>query len=1336
MPHICLDSYWESVTSAHAPHDPRLSEPENLAYLIYTSGTTGRPKGVMLEHRGLVNLISCQAPAYQIGPGKRVLQFASPGFDAAVAEIFTTLCSGGTLVLAQKEILTSPPDLTRFLRERRIQNVTLPPSLLALLPGDDLPGLEVIISAGEALPLEIANRWVQGRTLINGYGPTEGTVASAWYITDQPIVGLQHVPIGASIANVRAYVLDENLQPVPEGIPGELYIGGNGLARGYRNRPDLTREKFIPNPFTVGERLYRTGDLVRWLPDGNLDFLGRVDFQVKLRGFRIELEEIESVLCRHSCVTQAAVTVLERKGGQSLAAYVVAADPANPPAPGDLHAFLKTQLPEYMLPATYTVLDAFPLSTSGKIDRKHLPEPEGGLQLVDDGASSSPRTPTEQLLAETWASLLHLPRVSRKTNFFDAGGHSLLAMRVAARVHEVFQINMPIRVLFEQPVLEDFAAHIDQILSGSASLAADPICAAPLEEDIPLSFQQQRLWFLDQLEPGNCSYNLPAAVRLRGKLDIDALQRSLQAVINRHAALRTNFTAVEGRPVQVIQPGRTLELPEFDLTGLLVDEREAVATRMALENNNRPFDLSSDLLLRAAVYRLDDEEAVLALTLHHIAADGWSLGVLVREVAAFYTDPDRAREILPPLPVQYPDFARWQRERLQGEALDHQMDYWKQRLSGIPPLLELPTDRPRPSVQSYHGGLYHFIIDEEKTRLLRKFCSQEKVTLYMLLLSVYQVLLYRYSGQEDIAVGTVIANRTRPEIENLIGFFVNTLVLRADLRGDLSGGITFRDLLKRTRKICLEAFTHQDLPFELLVDAFDTERNMSHSPLFQVAFDMQTTADHLPSMAGLEVSPLPLHNGTTAYDLLLSITDRGSDLRGSLEYSSDLFDPSTTQRMIDHFMTLLEAVLVEPNRPAAHLPMLTGSEPSRLLTEWNASDHDFPRESCAHQLFEKWVQTQPGAPALIFQDQQMTYGELERRANALAARLQAHGIGPGTIIAIYAQRGFGLITAVLGVLKSGAAYLPLDPAYPPERLSFMLADSQAALLLVEPHLVDQLPEHNMPVLVVDEGALADSAACLSMPMNLSGPESTAYVIYTSGSTGLPKGALLRHQGICNLVTWQQQAFDIRPGSRVLQFSSLSFDASVWEIFMTLGNGGTLVMALQETLASPPDLVDLLKTQRVNIVTLPPTMLQAMPPGDLPDLRVIIAAGEPCPLELVRTWGTGRRFFNAYGPTETTVCASATLCSIDDPLPPSIGQPIFNMRLYVLDANRELLPPGIPGELYVSGIGVASGYLNRPELTAERFLPDPFSPTNSRPAFAEGRTSFDDVQDWRPGALAA
>ncbi len=1373
--HLHLDELGEALAaeSDANPVDVGVG-PANLAYVIYTSGSTGRPKGTLLHHRGICNMARAFASSLKTDYRDRVLQFASFSFDASVCETFLALTTGASLYLTARETLLSIPSLVALLQRHAITTTTMPPSLLRLLPAEQLPALKTVGSVGEACTPEIVAQWAPGRHFLNGYGPTEATVGVAWGIITGLPEDAHNVPIGRPIANARLYILDDHMQPAPIGVPGELYIGGVGVARGYLNRPELTAERFVPEPFAgetrrqgdketgenvlplspsphlplTGARLYRTGDLVRWLPDGQIEFLGRLDDQVKVRGFRIELGEIEAALNALPELVQSAVLAREdRPGNKHLVAYL-APQPGAQVTPANLRAALSRDLPDYMVPSYFVIMaEGLPLLPSGKINRKALPAPEadsrGGFET---SPYIAPRTPVENGLAQIWAEVLGVARVGVHDSFFELGGHSLVATQIVSRARQVFGVDLPLRDLFDVPTVAGLAARVEALLRASAEAGAgfEPaltpaLAPVPRAGDLLLSFAQQRLWFLDQLEPGSLFNNIPTAIRLSGALDITALSRALDEIVRRHEVLRTTFSTAGGKPIQVIHPAAGVPLPVDDLSDLPADAQEDALRRHVQAEASRPFDLDAGPLLRARLLKLAEQEHVAIVVMHHIISDGWSMGVFVREVSVLYAAfcegvgvgavgaglkpaPTPAPTILSELPLQYADFAAWQRAWLAGPVQEQQLAYWRRQLAGSATMLELPTDRPRPAIQTSNGSTVSFALGAELSAALHQLSRDEGATLFMTLLSAFQALLHRYTGQEDINVGTPIAGRNRPEIEGLIGFFVNTLVLRARPHGALP----FSELVAQTREAALGAYAHQDLPFELLVEALQPQRDLSHTPLFQVMFVLDPPAPHFTELPGLSLRAVDAHSGAASFDITLSLADGPQGLGGYIEYNTDLFDAGTIERMVGHYKTLLGAIVEDPEQPLAEMPLLTDAERQQLLDDWNRTELATPTDRHAHELVEAWAAAQPDAPAVIFEDQTLSYSELNRRANQLAHHLRGLGVGPETLVGLLTDRSLETIIGILGIMKAGGAYLPLDPAYPTDRIAFMIEDSGIAVLLTQARVLEagkwQMADGGWRMAdgrTVWQGTLvqldADWPEIARQPTSnipdsrFQIPDTLAYVIYTSGSTGRPKGAMLHHRGLCNLAEVQRQAFDIVPGSRVLQFAPLSFDASVWETFMALANGGTLVLARQEVLASGPDLLRLLRDQRVTTVTLPPSVLAVLEPRELPHLAVVVAAGEKCTAAIVRKWSAeGRRFFDAYGPTETTVCASMALCDPSDPRDPTIGRPIGNCQLYIVDAHMRPAPIGVPGELLIGGVNVGRGYWRRPELTAERFAPDPFA----------------------------
>jgi amino acid adenylation domain-containing protein len=957
-----------------------------------------------------------------------------------------------------------------------------------------------------------------------------------------------------------------------------------------------------------------------------------------------------------------------------------------------------------MIPSNFLVLEAFPLTSSGKVDRKALPTPSGARPDLAAGYVAS-RTPTEELLTGIWTDVLKVDRVGIHDSFFELGGHSLLATQLVSRIRDAVQVEVSLQSLFESPTVAGVAAEIEEARHAGAVSIAPPIERVSLEGDVPLSFAQERLWFLDQLEPASAVYNIPAAVRLTGELDNSLLELSFREVMRRHETLRTTFQSTDGRPSAVIDDDPAPVLHLMDLSGLLPAEKEAEARRIAIDEASQPFDLATGPLLRFVLLRLDEREHILLITLHHIISDGWSITVFVNEIGALYEAFVSGQSSpLPELPIRYSDFAHWQRDWLQGDVLEQQLAYWKEQLADNL-VLDIPSDHPRPAAPSHRGARERFVLSRDLSDGLQALSRSEGVTLFMTLLGGFQVLLSRYAGQDDVSVGTAIANRTHGETEGLIGFFVNTLVMRTDL----SGNPTLREVLRRVRDVALGAYAQQDLPFEKVVEALQPKRDLSHAPLFQVMFVLENIPVDAIELPGLSVGSVESEgSGTAKFDLTLSIAESADGLHGELEYNLDLFDGATIRRMVSHLEGLFEELVADADRRVGEVEFVGGEERERLLGDWNETGVEYSSELCAHELFERRARESGEAAAVRFEGEELSYGEVDRRANQLARYLGGLGVGRGDLVGLSVDRGVEMVVGVLGALKAGAAYVPIDPSYPAERVAYMLEDSGVGVVLTQSQLVGELPLGEARAVCLDGDWEEIGREEESKPEVEVSSGDVAYVIYTSGSTGRPKGTVLSHGGLVNLSEAQRAEFGIREGSRVLQFAPLSFDASVWEMFMALGNGGTLVVVRQEVLSSVGELRGVLKEEGVTTVTMPPSVLGVLENGALPELRTVVAAGEACSLELVRRWGVdGREFFNAYGPTETTVCASMYRCDGSEDQAPPVGRPLANMRLYVLDGNQRLVPEGVPGELCVGGVGLAQGYLRRPEMTAEKFIPDAF-----------------------------
>ena len=1319
-PHVfCTDSDWPDSQPGIDDDPVNLARADNLVYLTYTSGSTGQPKAVAMHHRPLVNLIDFQiASSNGTGP-LRTLQFASLSFDVSFQEIFSTWCAGGTLVLIKEETRKDARELWRAIEALNIERLFLPVVALqylaevaatdAVVPG----GLRQIITAGEQLKITDEIRALFAKlpscTLDNHYGPSETHLAT-WLRLDGPANEWPRLPaIGRPIANAQVFVLDTKLQPVPLGVVGELYIGGAGLAREYLNRSDQTASRFIPNPFDApaGARLYRTGDLVRHLNNGLLEFVGRSDTQVKVRGFRIEVGEVESVLKQHPAVAQVAVVATaDDTGPKRLVAYVVAARGKTPPSE-ELRNHLRARLPEYMVPAAFLMLDRLPLSRSGKVNRRALPA-MSQLKLAEPDGYVAPRTPIEEILTGIWTDVLKVERVGVNDNFFDLGGHSLLATQLMSRVRSVLQVDVPLRSLFDRPNVADLAQSVEAIMRAGQKRELSPITPHKSRQHLPLSFAQQRLWFIEQLQPDSSTYHICPALRMSGSLDSCALEQSLGEILRRHEVLRTSFTIVDGKPVQVIAPYSGFTLDTVDLSSVSPPEQEAELWRLLKEEALEPFDLGESPLLRARLLRLTRTDQVLQLTMHHIVSDGWSSGLIVNELTELYQafsvgEPSPLEE----LPIQYGDYALWQRNHLDDGLLGEQIGYWKKQLTGAPATLELPHRQTRSVTQQFRGAMAEFELAPDLSAQLKLLSSREGTTLFMTLLAAFNVLLWRYTEQTDILVGSPIANRNRVETESLIGFFVNTLVLRTPLSPDLS----FREFLKRVREVCLEAYAHQDVPFEKLVEELQPERSLSHTPLVQVMFALQNAPMPPLSLAGLQLSVMEVPIETAKFDLSLSIEESPNGLAGVLEYNSDLFDADAANRMLGHYCRLLESVVSEAETPLSALPWLTETESHQIVDEWNDTAVVSESSQCAHEVFERQAALTPSSMALVSDAEQVTYEELNERANQLAHYLRSLGVGPEKLVCICLERSVELIVAILATNKAGGAYVPLDPSYPAERLSFMVADCNAQVLLTCAELREKFTSHEARIVVLDREREIIAAQPSQNPSSEAAIGNLAYVIYTSGSTGQPKGVQITHASLMNLVQWYQRISGLGSGDRATMTSGVGFDASVLELWPNLTVGVSTYLPDAETRLSPAKLRDWIVSREITVCFLTTPLAELLLALDWPPhtrLRLLHTGGDK--LHDFPKEGLPFQLVNNYGPTENTVIATSGLARYEDRFSqsPSIGRPIDNVRVYLLDPDLQLVPAGIPGELYVTGAGVARGYVNRPDLTAERFIPNPFS----------------------------
>jgi len=1340
--------------------------PEQLAYVLYTSGSTGKPKGVMVEHG---NVVAHLQAIEQIAPHRSPLvgsQVASYTFDASVWEIFSNLCYGGSL-----HIIHHPEDVSALadvLLDQHVSSAFLPPGILDDL-GERLKrrpadvALDRLMVGVETIPQRTLQRFLDlnpGMRIINGYGPTETVVCATYYIFKPMTAPSAATPIGVALPGYTVRLVDDQLQPVAAGEAGEVLIGGGGVGRGYLNDPALTGARFIPDPVParVGaalstdrttlppSRLYRTGDYARQLPDGNLEFIGRMDNQVKIRGYRVETGDVEAAILTHPQIkTAVASTVADPAGTKRLVAYVIYESGMAAPSPAELRDFLAGCLPEYMVPSLVIPVESVPRTVHGKVDLAALPAPDWSQRRLDTPIVP-PATPVEERLVSLWSELLGVREISATDNFFDLGGNSLLAARLLARIEQVFGKPLLLSTLFEIPTLAELAAWI-QGIAASASKAGglQPASQIPAQSStcrmVPLSYSQQRLWFLAQLEPGSPAYHNPFALRLRGDLDIQTLHASLNALVSRHAILRTTFSEQDGVPYQLVASELEIGLPIIDLCGLAADARDQELHRQLSHSIHQPFDLGCGPLIRAALYRLAPQDYLLLVNLHHLVFDAWSKGILLQELQEFYAagfEQDHSlleKGLGPSLPIQYADYALWEQSGGQAAQFQEQLGFWQKQLgnsSGAAalPLLNLPVDYPRQPARLKNGEGRVLYLDLPHP-LLEKLASlgqQTSATLFMVLFSAFITLLYRYTGQEDLLVGSYVANRSNPETQGMIGSFINPILLRVTS----SGRWPFIQLLQHVRHLALAAYDHQELPLELLTAALKIDQHKSSPSPFAVAFNFLDFPVPQLDMPGLHAADFFLDVGSQVCDmhvedLLVEVVPGGDGLLVKFQYKASLFEQVTISRWMAHFRRLLEDICEDPHQTLVGLPLLSPDEQRTILTQWNATYTSYPRDLCVCQLFESQVQKTPASIAVCSGKNSLTYQDLNERANQLARYLRTLGVGPGMLVGICAERSLEMAVAILGVLKAGGAYLPLDPAYPKERLEFVLRDAQVPIVLAMgrfPVAESMDDRHWLHLNDILELASQYSCENLALPIQ---PDDLVYVIYTSGSTGRPKGVLVRHQALVNHNLAIAGAYGLQLEDRVLQFASFSFDVAAEEIFPSWLHGASLVLFPGLQAVSIAEFARFLEDEQITVLNLPASYWRAWMEeleragSPLPgSLRLVVVGSETIFSTDLAAWrklaGPHVRWLNAYGTSEATITSIIYE-------PPSelesrrhftvpVGRPISNTQVYILDSSQNPLPVGVPGELFLGGDGLARGYLNQPELTAECFIPNPFSPGSS------------------------
>ena len=1313
---LCLDSAWPDIARHSIDNLPNLASADNIAYVIYTSGSTGQPKGVQVCQRSLTNCLSSIQREPGLSATDVVLAITNLSFDIATLELLLPLISGARLVVGSRVLALDGEQLAAKLDEDEVTTLQATPATWRLLiesGWQGRPGLKVL-SGGEALGRELADALaMRSATVWNLYGPSETTIYSAGTSVQQDAGA---VTIGRGIANTQLYVLDEQQNVLPGGVIGELYIGGDGLGRGYRRRPDLTAEKFIPNPFSseAGARLYRTGDLVRYSPEGKLEFLGRIDHQIKLRGFRIELGEIEAVLAKHPAVRACVVVAREDvPGDKRLVAYVVADREISV---DQWRSHLQQKLPEYMLPSSFVVIEKLPLTPNGKVDRRALPSPDrsaGGQtkQFV------TPRTPVQEILADIWRDILRVKEVGIYDSFFELGGHSLLATQVMSRVRDAFQIELPLRRLFETPTIEALAGSVESAISSGQLPASMAIVRASRDEDLPLSFPQQRLWLLDKLEPNNSTYNLHTAVRLRGKFDVEALEQALTRLIERHESLRTNFVVRGGEPVQVVADPTAMRLEVLDLCETEEPTSGAELSRIAKHEAQRPFALSSEPLLRVKVVQIASDEHVVLITMHHIIGDGWSIEILIREMAKLYeASVNGEPALLPELPVQYADFAASQRRWLRGEALDAHLTYWKRQLSGVLPVLDLPLDHVRPPVQTFHGAYQLLTLSKETTGELKTLSQSRGATMFMTLLSAFTLLLHHYSAQEDIIVGSPIAGRNRAEIESVIGCFLNILVLRTDL----SGSPSFAELLRRVREVSLAAYSHQDVPFEKLIEELQPARDLTRTPLFQVFFNMLSFPLGEIALPGLTAQPLRAAEAWSKFDLTLYAREQEARTQFRLVYNAALFSEARMAELLRQFEQLLAQVVEQPEASIDSFSLVT--ETSKRLLPSPVTELRAEWKGAVHSRFSEQAQRRPEKLACVSQGESWTYGELEGRSNQVANYWRDQGIEAEETIAIYGQRSALLVCSLLGVLKAGASFVLLDPAYPAARnIAYLEIAKPAGWLQLDAALPQELdnfikrfPSHRQLVISHPEVLNGYSTATPEVEV---GPNDSSYIAFTSGSTGKPKAVAGEHQPLSHFLHWYEQTFALEETERFSMLTAVSHDPFLRDVFAPLWLGATLCIPEPEEMGQPGALHEWLEREKITVTHMAPAMTQLLTgKATLSSLRYVFFHGDLLTereVEKVQRIAPNVTCVNFYGATETpqamgyfVVPRLANTDSFSRRIP--IGHGIRNVQLLVLNRSGQSCGTGELGELYIRTPYLTRGYVGEQALSREHFLSNPFS----------------------------
>lgn len=1311
------------VGAGQPSFNPRMRASANrLAYVIYTSGSSGTPKGVMIEHGNLMNTLGWRQSFYGFSPADVNLQIPSLSFDSSVVDIFSILISGGRLILLKEESRTNLEYLEQLINRHKVSRFLVVPSFYRVLLTEldnKLAGLKTITLAGEAVSIDLVESHfacLPGVGLVNEYGPTENTVCStACYLRAEE----RAITIGKSISNVTAYILNERLEKTVPGEHGEICLAGKGLARGYWRNASLTAEKFIPNPYGgPGERLYRTGDLGRINEDGNIEFLGRIDRQVKIRGHRIELGEIENLLLQHPRVKESAVEAREVIPSQKeLVAYIRSDDDL----PSDeLKKHLGDALPGYMMPSHFVFLRRFPRSPNGKLDRHALPNPTPELKRE----YIAPATSLQKEMAEVMQNLLGIKQIGMEDNFFELGAHSLIVSQFVARINRIPSCHTTIKDLFAGPTIAELSRKIETCPAQVSNTFSIPIISR--DSRIPLTFQQEQVWFLHKLVPENVAYNAQFTIHFTGDLDKEILEKSLSEIIKRHEILRTTFPEVDGEPVQRIHVPWEAKIQETDLRHLPVTERERRAEQLIQHELSKPFDYTRLPLIRWYLYRLSEQESILLNVEFHFVHDGWSVAVFLRELKALYNAYRQgAPSTLEDVPLQLADYAAWQRGVGRESVLQHQLEYWVKELEGHPPVLNLHTDKPRPKSPSLKGGMIEQDLPVELYRSLRSFSRQHGVTLFTTLFAAFSNLLFQYTGQKEILVGTAVANRTSGEMENVLGMLVNMLPLRSDL----SGNPSFIELLSRTRESLFQALAHQDVPLQLIVEKLQPARVPGMNPLFQTIFSFHDSPVPDLDFDGATGRVTIRHTDSAKVDInvicvpiaeqRIGRDERQDNDRLTLmwEYNSDLFDRETMQRMVDNFIVMLRAIVARPEAGIGRIEMLSNEERARVLHEFNNTEVDYPAEKTIQRLFEEQVERTPDNIAIICEERELTYRQLNASANRLAHYLRTrHGIEADELVGLMVDRSERMVVGIMGILKAGGAYLPLDPADPESRLAYKVSDAGAKVILTEAKHSQKLTAFPQPVILLDSLENELSTYPETNPQSTNTSDDLLYAIYTSGSTGKPRGVLATHRSVVNLVNWYATKLSLAENDCMLLIAPLSFDLAQKNLFAPLSNGASVCLS-ERIIGDYPAIADCIARQRVSLVNATPSALYPLFETEdfekLHSLRKVIFGGEPVRLKKLLRWLASphcrAEIINGYGPTECSgvVCAYSLNGGAQKVEQLPIGKPINNTLAYILTAEQQLLPTGIPGEIHIGGAGLTRGYLNHESLTREKFIPNPF-----------------------------